>query len=45
MKIILWIGNEPNQKALANKLQEVFPISAIVTETRKSERKLTLRIF
>jgi methionyl-tRNA formyltransferase len=45
MKIILWIGNEPNQRALANKLQEVFPISAIVTETRKSKRKITLRLI
>lgn len=45
MKIILWIGNEPNQKALANKLQEVLPISAIVTETRKSKKKLTLRLI
>jgi methionyl-tRNA formyltransferase len=45
MKIVLWIGNEPNQKALANKLQEFFPISAIVTETRHSKRKLTLRLI
>lgn len=42
MKIILWIGNEPNQKALANKLHAVFPITAIVTETRQSKRKLTI---
>ncbi len=45
MKIILWIGNESNQKALANKLHEVFPITAIVTETRQSKRKLTLRLI
>lgn len=42
MKFVLWIGNEPNQKALANKLHEFFPISAIVTETRRSKRKLSL---
>lgn len=45
MKIVLWIGNEPNQKAFANKLHEVIPISAIVTETRKSKRKLTLSLI
>jgi len=45
MKIVLWIGNEPNQKALANKLHEVFPISAIVMESRQSKRKLTLRFI
>ncbi len=45
MKIILWIGNEPNQKALVNKLHEVFPIAAIITETRQSKRKLTPRLI
>jgi methionyl-tRNA formyltransferase len=42
MKIIMWIGNEPNQKALANKIHEHFPLTAIVTETRKKNRKLTI---
>lgn len=41
MKIILWIGNEPNQKALANKIHSRFTISAIVTETRLHKKKLT----
>jgi folate-dependent phosphoribosylglycinamide formyltransferase PurN len=45
MKIILWIGNEPNQKALANKLHSVFPITGIVLETRISKRKFTLRLI
>ena len=45
MKIILWIGNEPNQKALANKIHKVFPITAIVTETRRSKRNLTVRLI
>lgn len=45
MKIVLWIGNEPNQKAFANKLHEKFPISAIVTETRQSKRNFTLRLI
>jgi methionyl-tRNA formyltransferase len=41
MRIVLWIGNEPNQKALANKLHSVVPISGIVTETRKRKSKIT----
>lgn len=45
MKIILWIGNKPNQRAFANKLHEVFPISAIITETRQSKRTTTLRLI
>lgn len=46
MKIILWIGNEPNQKALANKLHDIFTITAVVTETRQSKtRKTILFIF
>jgi methionyl-tRNA formyltransferase len=45
MNIILWIGNEPNQRALANKIHAKFPVTAIVTETRKSKRKLTLKKF
>jgi folate-dependent phosphoribosylglycinamide formyltransferase PurN len=43
MKIILWIGNEPIQKALANKIHLVTPISGIVTETRNHKRKLNIR--
>ena len=43
MKIVLWIGNEPNQRAFANKLHEKFPISAIITESRKTKRILTIR--
>lgn len=45
MKIILWIGNEPNQKALANKLHEIYPILAIVRETRQIKRKYTIRLL
>lgn len=45
MKIVLWIGNEPNQKALANKLHEIFPITAIVTETRQTKTKFTARVI
>jgi methionyl-tRNA formyltransferase len=41
MKILLWIGNEPNQKALANKLAEKFNVVGVITETRTSKRKIT----
>jgi len=45
MKIVLWIGNESNQKALANKIHELYPISGIVLETRTKKKKLTLGPF
>jgi len=45
MKIILWIGNEPNQKALATKINDLFPLSGIVTETKKHKQKITLKIL
>lgn len=44
MKIILWIGNEPNQKALAHKIHQAFPLSAIVLESRKKKRTWTLAL-
>jgi methionyl-tRNA formyltransferase len=43
MKIILWIGNEPNQRALANKIHNKFPLTAIVTESREHKRKITIK--
>lgn len=45
MKIILWIGNEANQKALANKIHAVFPLTGIVTETKALKRKISLKIL
>jgi folate-dependent phosphoribosylglycinamide formyltransferase PurN len=45
MKIILWIDNNSNQKALANKLNEVFPISGLIIESRQSRIKLTFRLI
>jgi methionyl-tRNA formyltransferase len=45
MNIILWIGNEPNQKAFANKLHEKFPISAIITESRQTKTKYTFSLI
>jgi methionyl-tRNA formyltransferase len=41
MKIVLWLGNEANQKALANKINSVHPVAGIVTESRKHKTKLT----
>jgi len=43
MKIVMWIGNEPNQRALANKINDIFPLSGIVTETRNVQTKVTVQ--
>lgn len=45
MKIVLWIGNESNQMALANKINSSFPLAGIVTESRKTKRKITASIL
>lgn len=46
MKIVMWIGNESNQKALANRIHQSFPIAGIITETRASKQKITFgKIF
>lgn len=45
MRIVAWIGNEPNQKALVNKIHREFPLAAIVTETRASKRKISARLL
>ncbi len=46
MKIVLWIGNEANQKALANKIHDLIPIAGIITETRTHKKRYTfLKIF
>lgn len=42
MKVVLWIGNESNQRALANKIHDILPLSGIVTETRKGKSTLSL---
>lgn len=39
MKIVMWLGDEPNQRALANKINKRFSIDAIVLEKRMSQRK------
>jgi methionyl-tRNA formyltransferase len=43
MRIVLWIGNEPNQKALANKIHALHPIAGIVTESKTHKKKLAFR--
>lgn len=43
MRILLWIGNEPNQKALANKINSEYPLIGIIAETKKSNVVLNMR--
>jgi len=48
MKLVLWIGNDPNQYALANKLAEHFDIVGIVLETKHvpiKKKKPTLKSY
>lgn len=40
MKIVLWIGNKANQRALANKIHATFPVAGIVTETRRPKSEI-----
>lgn len=43
MRIVLWIGNQPNQRALANKIHERFPLSGIITETRRMGGRISIK--
>lgn len=43
MRIVLWVGNKANQKALANKIHAQFPIAGIITESRAQKEKLTIK--
>lgn len=43
MKIVLWIGNGTNQRALVNKIHKEVPVIAIVTESKKHKRKFTIK--
>ncbi len=45
MKIVLWIGNEANQKALANKMHAQFPLAGIVRESKKHKRNITFKLL
>ena len=41
MKIVLLLGNESNQCALAHRIHSQFPLSAIVIESRKSKTEIS----
>ena len=43
MRIVMWIGDEPNQKALACKINKEFSIDAIVLEKRISKKKFNVK--
>ncbi|MES2514091.1 MAG: formyltransferase family protein [Bacteroidota bacterium] len=43
MRIVLWIGNGANQKALANKIHERYKIDLIVIENKKSVGGVTFK--
>ena len=45
MRIVLWIGKDSNQKALANKINNRFPIDGIVIEKKKFKRKITFGLL
>lgn len=48
MKLVLWIGNDPNQYALAYKLAAQFDVVGIVLETKSNppkKKKLTFSMF
>ena len=45
MKIVLWIGNEPNQLALAHKVNRYYPIDTIFLETKKNKKKITVSLL
>ena len=48
MKLVLWIGNDPNQYALAHKLAAQFDVVGIVLETKSvpnKKKKLTFSMF
>ena len=45
MKVVLWIGNGANQKALANKIGNSFKIEAIVVENTLKQKKSGLAAY
>ncbi len=42
-KIVIWCGNAPNQKALANKIADAFSVAAIIVENKPGVRKYNLQ--
>lgn len=45
MKIVLWIGNESNQIALARKISDLYPIDTIILESKKKRRRVTFGLL
>lgn len=43
MRIVLWVDNHSNQKGLASKINEHFPIVGIIRESPLYKKKLTLK--
>lgn len=41
MRVVIWVGNESNQRALVNKLHAAVEVVGIVTESRPGKRKIT----
>jgi methionyl-tRNA formyltransferase len=44
-RIVIWCGNAPNQKALANKIAREFAVEAIVVENKPATRKYGYRLL
>jgi methionyl-tRNA formyltransferase len=45
MKIVAWVGNQSNQKALVNKIHQQFPLAGIVVEVPVAKRKITFKLL
>lgn len=45
MKVVLWLGNESNQKGLAHKIAAVTEVAGIVIETRVLKQKWTIGLL
>lgn len=43
MKVMLWICNEGNQRALAAKVHAAFPLAGVITESRQTKRDYSLK--
>jgi len=43
MKAVLWLGDESNQRALANKMAKAIDISGIVLEKRKRKKRIGIK--
>lgn len=45
MRVVLWIGNEANQKALTNRIAEQHDVVGIVNESRVNNSKSSLKVL